>query len=278
MAIRLLVALIALGLLHVPPQLARWRGDGLFRRWVAQLATPAAPGACCSRCCCRWPLCLLLSWLLARTPPGESAATAVRAGGAAVLLRPARVRGRPGGHPARARYPRRESGGAGAGRRWHARSRGTRPNWARPSPTPPCVGASAVLLWFFLLGPAGALLYRLAQTLGRDDSLPLDAGSRTRRALRGQRAGLAARAVAGLHPGRGRPLGGGDQRVAALAPAGRRRPAGTRSEPGLSRRRGAGRRADGDRGRRRLRRGAQRPAGWSWCACAARCCARCWRG
>jgi AmpE protein len=36
-----------------------------------------------------------------------------------------------------------------------------------------------VLLWFFLLGPAGALLYRLAQTLGRDDSLALDAGSRT---------------------------------------------------------------------------------------------------
>jgi hypothetical protein len=38
MAISLLVALIALGLLHVMPQLARWRRDGWFRRWVAQLA------------------------------------------------------------------------------------------------------------------------------------------------------------------------------------------------------------------------------------------------
>jgi AmpE protein len=35
----------------------------------------------------------------------------------------------------------------------------------------------AVLLWFFLLGPVGALLYRLAQTLGRDDSLALDGDS-----------------------------------------------------------------------------------------------------
>jgi AmpE protein len=35
-----------------------------------------------------------------------------------------------------------------------------------------------VLFWFFLLGPVGALAYRLAQTLGRDDSLRLDPGSR----------------------------------------------------------------------------------------------------
>jgi len=35
------------------------------------------------------------------------------------------------------------------------------------------------LLWFVLLGPVGALLYRLTQTLGRDDTLRLDPGSRT---------------------------------------------------------------------------------------------------
>ena len=44
MAISLLVALIALGLLHIVPQLARWRGDGLFRRWVAQLADTSGGG------------------------------------------------------------------------------------------------------------------------------------------------------------------------------------------------------------------------------------------
>ncbi|MDQ6645838.1 MAG: beta-lactamase induction protein, partial [Pseudomonadota bacterium] len=32
-----------------------------------------------------------------------------------------------------------------------------------------------VLLWFFLLGPVGALLYRLAQMLARDETLQLDA-------------------------------------------------------------------------------------------------------
>ena len=37
MAIRLLAALVALGLLHLLPQLARWHVDGLQRRWVAAL-------------------------------------------------------------------------------------------------------------------------------------------------------------------------------------------------------------------------------------------------
>ena len=44
MAIRLLVILIVLGLLHVMPQLARWRGDGWFRRWVAQLSDTSGSG------------------------------------------------------------------------------------------------------------------------------------------------------------------------------------------------------------------------------------------
>jgi AmpE protein len=35
-----------------------------------------------------------------------------------------------------------------------------------------------VLFWFFLLGPAGALLYRLGQTLGRDPSMGLDVDTR----------------------------------------------------------------------------------------------------
>ena len=37
MALSLLAALIALGLLHLLPQLAQWRGDGVFRGWVRQL-------------------------------------------------------------------------------------------------------------------------------------------------------------------------------------------------------------------------------------------------
>lgn len=56
MAIRLLVALIALGLLHVAPQLASWRRDSVFRRWVAQLSDTSGAGRVCwrwrPRCCC----------------------------------------------------------------------------------------------------------------------------------------------------------------------------------------------------------------------------------
>ncbi|TAM23559.1 MAG: beta-lactamase induction protein, partial [Rhodanobacter sp.] len=44
MAIRLLVALIALGLLHLQPRLACWRGDGGFRRWVAQISDTSGAG------------------------------------------------------------------------------------------------------------------------------------------------------------------------------------------------------------------------------------------
>ena len=36
-----------------------------------------------------------------------------------------------------------------------------------------------VLFWFFLLGPGGALLYRLSRQLGHDSSLALDSGART---------------------------------------------------------------------------------------------------
>ena len=86
MAIGLLVALIALGLLHALPQLARWRGDSLFRRWVAQLADTSGSGRvalallpplacvhCCGGCwdvhrwvqCCNcslhWPCCCTAS-------------------------------------------------------------------------------------------------------------------------------------------------------------------------------------------------------------------------
>ncbi|HEV2681667.1 MAG TPA: beta-lactamase induction protein, partial [Rhodanobacter sp.] len=71
MAIRLLVALIALGLLHVMPQLARWRGDGWFRRWVSQLADTSGGGRVALALLLPLALCVLLEWLLGRTPLGE---------------------------------------------------------------------------------------------------------------------------------------------------------------------------------------------------------------
>ena len=49
MAIRLLVALIALGLLHWQPRLAHWRNDAGFRRWVAQLGDTSGTGRVVAR-------------------------------------------------------------------------------------------------------------------------------------------------------------------------------------------------------------------------------------
>ncbi|MEI7035361.1 beta-lactamase induction protein [Fulvimonas yonginensis] len=178
MALSLLAALIALGLLHLLPQLAQWRGDGVFRHWVRQLDDTAGRGRVLLTLIVPAALCLLLSELLGKLPLGGflQLAFAVlvllyglgphafEADLEAVLHAPDR--------PAREAAAQRlaEPGGYVA---WTAHALGE------------AVALAAlrrrfgVLLWFFLLGPAGALLYRLAQALGRDDTLALDAGSRT---------------------------------------------------------------------------------------------------
>ena len=91
MAIHLLVALIALGLLHVSPQLASWRRDGLFRRWVAQLSDTSGAGRVVLALAPPLLLCALLAWLFGHTVLGELA-TDLRPGGTDLLLRPARIR------------------------------------------------------------------------------------------------------------------------------------------------------------------------------------------
>lgn len=177
MALSLLAALIALGLLHLLPQLAQWRGDGVFRGWVRQLDDTAGRGRVLLTLIVPTLLCLLLVSLLGQLPLGGflQLAFAVlvllyglgphafEADLEAVLHAPDPV--------ARDSAAQRlaEPGERVA---WNAHALGE------------TVAIAAlrrrfgVLLWFFLLGPAGALLYRLAQTMGRDDTLALDAGSR----------------------------------------------------------------------------------------------------
>lgn len=178
MAIRLLVALIALGLLHVAPQLARWRGDGLFRRWVAQLADTSGAGRVLLALLLPVIACLLLSWLFASTPAGEllqllfSLVVLLYCFGPrefeidleAILNAP---------DDARREAAAQALADDGRTIAWNAPELGVAIAYAALR------RRFAVLLWFFLLGPAGALLYRLGQTLGRDDSLLLDGGSRT---------------------------------------------------------------------------------------------------
>ncbi|OOG65316.1 beta-lactamase induction protein [Rhodanobacter sp. B04] len=178
MAIRLLVALIVLGLLHVMPQLARWRGDGLFRRWVAQLADTSGSGRVLLALLVPAVLCALLSWLLGHLLLGDllqllfSLAVLLYCFGPrefeadleAILKAP------DGASREAAAQNLSEEGETIA---WNAAALGVAIAYAALR------RRFGVLLWFFLLGPVGALLYRLAQTLGRDDSLRLDSGSRT---------------------------------------------------------------------------------------------------
>ena len=71
MALSLLAALIALGLLHLLPQLAQWRGDGVFRGWVRQLDDTAGRGRVLLTLVVPAVLCLLLAELLGQLPFGS---------------------------------------------------------------------------------------------------------------------------------------------------------------------------------------------------------------
>lgn len=177
MAISLLVALVALGLLHVLPQLARWRGDGLFRRWVAQLADTSGGGRVALALLLPLILCVLLEWSLGRSPLGELLPLLFALAVLLYCFGPREfeadleaILDAPDGASREAAAQTLADGGGPIA--WNAPALGEAVAYAALR------RRFAVLLWFFLLGPAGALLYRLAQTLGRDDALRLDPDSR----------------------------------------------------------------------------------------------------
>lgn len=176
MAISLLVALIALGLLHVMPQLARWRGDGLFRRWVTQLADTSGSGRVALALLLPTVLCALLWWLLGHTPLGGLLQLLFSLTVLLYCFGPREfeadleaVLGAPDGVSREAAAQTLADDGSPIA--WNASALGVAIAYAALR------RRFAVLLWFFLLGPAGALLYRLAQTLARSDSLQLDSSS-----------------------------------------------------------------------------------------------------
>lgn len=181
MAIRLLTVLIALGLLHVAPQLAQWRHDGLFRRWVAQLADTSGVGRVVLTLLLPVLLCLLAVWLLSVTVLAELLLLLFAM---VVLLYCLGPREFEADLEAILKAPDQASREAAA---QVLADDGEPVGWNAPALGVAMAYAAlrrrfGVLLWFFLLGPAGALLYRMAQSLGRDDSLRLDpAGSRVAR-------------------------------------------------------------------------------------------------
>ncbi|WP_426687343.1 beta-lactamase induction protein [Rhodanobacter ginsengiterrae] len=173
MAIRLLVVLIALGLLHVMPQLARWRGDGWFRRWVAQLGDTSGGARVALTLGLPTALCALAAWWLGWSPLGALLHLLF---GLAVLLYCFGPREFEADLEAILHAPDGVSREAAA---QNLADLGQPVAWNAPALGEAIAYAAlrrrfAVLLWFFLLGPAGALLYRLAQMLGRDDTIHLD--------------------------------------------------------------------------------------------------------
>ncbi|WEN15406.1 regulatory signaling modulator protein AmpE [Rhodanobacter sp. AS-Z3] len=173
MAIRLLIVLIALGLLLVAPQLARWRDDRWFRRWVAQLSDTSGAARVVLALLLPTALCALIVGLLGWSPLGELLRLLFAL---AVLLYCLGPREFETDLEAILHASDDVSREAAA---QNLADDGQPVAWSAPALGEAVAYAAlrrrfAVLLWFFLLGPIGALLYRLAQTLGRNDAIRLD--------------------------------------------------------------------------------------------------------
>lgn len=178
MAIRLLAALIALGLLHLQPQLACWRGDAGFRRWVNQLADTSGVGRVVLAVLVPVVVCALVIWILHRLPLSDLLLLLFAL---AVLLFSLGPHAFEADLEAVLKAPDQASREAaaqvlsddGETVAWRSADLGEATAYAALR------RRFGVLFWFFVLGPIGALLYRLARQLGHDTSLALDAGART---------------------------------------------------------------------------------------------------
>jgi AmpE protein len=176
MAVSLLTALIALGLVHIAPQLAHWRGDGGFRRWVAQLGDTSGPARATVTLGIPVVLCLLVVWLISLMPASEllrlifSLAVLLYCFGPHAFEADLETIIKAPDQPSREAAAQALSDD-GEAVSWNAIALGEATAYAALR------RRFGVLLWFFVLGPAGALLYRLAQTLGRDPSLRVDAAA-----------------------------------------------------------------------------------------------------
>jgi AmpE protein len=159
------------------PQLVHWRGDGGFRRWVAQLGDTSGPARVAVTLGVPVVLCLVAIWLISLLPGSELFRLAFSL---LVLLYCFGPHAYEADLEAIIKAPDQPSREAAA----QALSDDGDPvSWNAIALGEATVYAAlrrrfGVLLWFFLLGPAGALLYRLAQTLGRDQSLHLDGAAR----------------------------------------------------------------------------------------------------
>ena len=170
MAVQLLVALIALALLHTWPRLAQRRNDGLFRRWVLLLTEASGYARAALAVLPPVILCLLIWVLLGHSPTGTWLQALFALAVLVYCFGPREFEADLEAILAAPDLPERMAAAqhlSDDGRvvTWDARALGSAIVYAALR------RRFAVLLWFFVFGPAGALAYRLLQLLAHDPAL-----------------------------------------------------------------------------------------------------------
>jgi AmpE protein len=177
MALRLLAVLIALVVAWSVPQLTRWRDDRWFRHWVSRLGDTSGPGRVAVVLLVPVVACAILAGILRSLPFFDLGWLAFAVIVLVYALGPREIEA---DIDAVLRAPdalRRDEAIAAL------RHDDAPLTWFAPVMVEAAFYGAlrrrfGVLFWFFLLGPAGALGYRLAQILGREATLALDAATR----------------------------------------------------------------------------------------------------
>ncbi|WP_448095971.1 beta-lactamase induction protein [Luteibacter yeojuensis] len=177
MALRLLAVLIALVVAWSVPQLARWRDDRWFRHWVNRLGDTSGPGRVAVVLLVPVIACALLAGVLRSLPFFDLGWLAFAVIVLVYALGPREIEA---DIDAILRAPdtlRRDEAIAAL------RHDDAPLTWFAPVMVEAVFYGAlrrrfGVLFWFFLLGPTGALGYRLAQILGREAALALDDATR----------------------------------------------------------------------------------------------------
>ncbi|MDQ0009053.1 AmpE protein [Luteibacter jiangsuensis] len=177
MALRLLAVLIALVVAWSVPQLARWRDDRWFRHWVNRLGDTSGPGRVAVVLLVPVVACAILAGILRSLPFFDLGWLAFAVIVLVYALGPREIEA---DIDAILRAPdalRRDEAIAAL------RHDDAPLTWFAPVMVEAAFYGAlrrrfGVLFWFFLLGPTGALGYRLAQILGREAALALDDATR----------------------------------------------------------------------------------------------------
>ena len=177
MALRLLAVLIALVIVWSVPRLARWRDDSWFRHWVNRLGDTSGAGRVAVVLLVPAVACAILAGILHSLPFFELGWLAFAILVLVYSLGPREIET---DIDAILRAPdslRRDEAVAAL------RHDDAPLGWFAPVLVEAAFYGAlrrrfGVLFWFFLLGPTGALGYRLAQILARDTALVLDDATR----------------------------------------------------------------------------------------------------